>query len=278
MKQNSSCLRTYPKPPPSSSSIASVSNPSNPSALVDSLGALSTVSLSAGPVIPTRSSSIRRNKQPWQPKDAKRSRKELEADLRSLKDDIGKKAKKLKPSTLYDSDFWTTNADISRLCQQRAGLESRLQFLNYQEASRDTVSEHDWHAIEKVQNLERQILTYRQAEGIAKKQASSLQKSRTGLSAVFFSLFAGSPQGLNIKPGVGRRDTGDQSKMVEQMREKYCPDATENALWDPVVGYGDYDPHPMPPTSTPGARSREWTLSLALMQVPMYSLQRTACS
>src|SRR5271156_1394843 len=90
--------------------------------------ALSTASSSAdpsaGPAIPTRSSSTRQK----QPRDAKRSRKELEADIKSLSDDIGRKAKKLKLSTSYDSDFWTTNADISRLCQQRAGMESRPQF------------------------------------------------------------------------------------------------------------------------------------------------------
>jgi HNH endonuclease len=203
------------------------------------LAALSTASSSADPstglAIPARSSSTRQ-KQLWQPRDAKRSRKELEANIKSLSDDIGRKAKKLKPSTSYDSDFWTTNADISRLCQQRAGMESRLQFLDYKEASRDNVSEDDWYAVEQAQNLERQILAYHQAEEIARKQASRLQESRTGLSAIFFSLFTSSPQGLNIKTGVGRRETSDQSNMVRQMREKYCPDAPKDLLWDPITG------------------------------------------
>ena len=225
-------MSTPPIPPSRASSITS------PSRLVGTMAALSTASSSnppAGPVIPKRTSSTRQ-KQWWQPKDAKRSRNELEAEIKSLSDDIGRKAKKLKPSTSYDSDSWTANADISHLCQQRAGMESRLQFLEYKEDSRDNVSEDDWHAVEKAQNLERQILAYRQAEDIARKQASRLQESRTGLSAIFFSLFTSSSQGLNIKTGVGRRETSDQSNMVQQMKEMYCPDAPAGALWDPIIG------------------------------------------
>jgi HNH endonuclease len=160
----------------------------------------------------------------------------LESDLSDINQDIGRKAKKLKPSTSYDSDFWTANAEISHLCQLRAGMQSRLKFLEYKETSHVNVSEDDWQGLGRAENLERQILAYRQAEDIAKKQASRLQESRTGLSALFVKLFTSSPQGLNIKTGVGRRETSDQSNMVQQMRKKYCPDAQEGFLWDPVNG------------------------------------------
>jgi hypothetical protein len=52
-----------------------------------------------------------------------------------LKRDIGKQVKELKPSTSYNSDYWSANAEISRLCQQRDGMESRLRFLDYQQSS-----------------------------------------------------------------------------------------------------------------------------------------------
>jgi hypothetical protein len=107
---------------------------------------------------------------------------------------------------------------------------------DYKETSRNNVSEDDWQALEQARNLERQILAYPQAGEIAKKQASKLQGSRTRLSAVFFKLFTSSPQGLDIKTGVGRRETSDQSIMVQRMREKYCPDAAEGILGDPVAG------------------------------------------
>ncbi|KAI2620582.1 hypothetical protein GGR54DRAFT_105488 [Hypoxylon sp. NC1633] len=220
--------------PPRSSSIHG-----SPSKLTDTFTGLSTTSSPgspANPVIPARSSS-NRQKRPWQPGDAKRSRSKLEADIQSLNNEIGNKVKRMKPSTSYDSDFWTTNANLSQLCQHRAGLESDLQFLNYKEASRDDVLEDDWRTSEQAQNLELQITAYRQAEEIAQKQASRLQQSRTGLLAVFFSLFTGSPQGLNIKAaGVGRRDASAQSNMFQQMRDKYCPDAPEGLLWDPIIG------------------------------------------
>ncbi len=225
-------MKTPPKPPPRNSSITS---PSNTSKLEDSLEALSTACPSSYPVIPLRSSSTR-HKQPWQPSDAKRSRKQLERDISSLNDEIGKKAKRLRPSTSYDSDFWTANAEISRLCQQRASKESRLHFLESRAASPTGVSVDNWHAEEQAQNLERQILAYRQAEEIAKKQASRLQESRTGLSAIFFSLFTSSPQGLGIKTGVGRREPSEQSTMVQRMKEEYCPDAADGSLWDPIIG------------------------------------------
>jgi hypothetical protein len=169
------------------------------------------------------------------PKDAKRSRWGLEIDLDKINEDIGEKAKKLKPSTSYDSDFWRANAEIS-LCQLRAGMRSRLQFLDYGEASSDYELEDDWLASEQAQNLEHQILAYRQAEELAKKQAYRLQDSPTGLSAIFFKLFTSSPQGLNIKAGVRHRETNHQSNMVKQMRKKYCPDAPKGIFWDPITG------------------------------------------
>ena len=161
---------------------------------------------------------------------------ELKSDLDDIDEDISN-LKKVKPSPSYDSDFWTANAGISRLYQLRVGVDSRLKFLKYKETSDENVSEDDWLADEQAQNLERQILAYRQAEEIAKKQASRLIKdSRTELSAIFFNLFYTSPQGLNIRNGgKGRRETNIQSDMRKQMKEMYCPDAPKRALWDPIT-------------------------------------------
>lgn len=116
-------------------------------------------------------------------KRCKRPRKELEVDIRSLSDDFGGDAKKLKPSTSYDSDFWTkmpTSGEYfasAASANSAADMEPPLHFLNYNEPNRDNVSGDDLHTIEQAQNLDCQILAHRQVEDIAGKQAPRLQQS-----------------------------------------------------------------------------------------------------
>ncbi|KAI5864688.1 hypothetical protein GGS23DRAFT_595400 [Durotheca rogersii] len=118
--------------------------------------------------------SSARQQQPWHPRDARRSRNDLEADIKSLNDDIGGKGK-------------------NHFHQQRLGImEFRLRFPEYKEASRDNVPEGDRDHAEQARNPELQILAYRQVEDMAEKQATKLRESRTGLSAILFSLFTSS--------------------------------------------------------------------------------------
>ena len=91
-----------------------------PSKLVAPFAALTTTSgkdTPAGLAIPERTGT---SSVIWQPQLAKRSRNELKTDLETLTRDINKQIKRLKPSTSYDSDYWSANAEMSRLCQHRA--------------------------------------------------------------------------------------------------------------------------------------------------------------
>jgi hypothetical protein len=81
---------------------------------------------------------------------------------------IDLKAKWLKPLTSFDSDSWSRNAEIARLQQDRAAMQSRKSFLEFTENSTENSME-EWQLEETAQKLRQQFLAYRQQEQIATK-------------------------------------------------------------------------------------------------------------
>jgi HNH endonuclease len=175
--------------------------------------------------------SSKKRKYQWDGKFANLSQEDLRSNTNKLERDIDHKEKKLKPSTSFDSEFWSQNADVARLYQDRAAMRSRLSFLEAVEAKRL----EEWEE-ETAQKYYAQYLAYKQKEKIAENQAVRLRERFLHIRDNFTRLFISSKVGFNVNTtGVGSRTTEDQSEFVKRMMEVYCPGAVSKARWDPVL-------------------------------------------
>ena len=184
--------------------------------------------------IPIRTSS-RKREAPWGSMFANKSLEDLQQSIPKVRDEIDRQQKRLKPSTSFDSTFWSTNINIAQLQQDRAAMESRLGFLELAKGNRQ-MTEEEWESADAAQKLKQQYLGYSQKETITTRQVTRLEKRAGQFRDTFFWLFTSAKTGLNISTGVGTRDSSAQSNFVAAMRQAYCPSEDEMARWDPVLG------------------------------------------
>lgn len=157
----------------------------------------------------------------------------------NLVQEIKKARKKLKPSSSYDSDFWSSKADLLAMDSERVSLFSSLEFREYKKSGGD-MSRSDWEAAEaKARELVLQSLALKQQEKIARLQAEKLKISTSlqSFCSSFIKLFNSSKLGFGIEATAqkGRRDTNDQSKIRALMITEYCP-GRPATVWEPVLG------------------------------------------
>ncbi|KAK0720676.1 hypothetical protein B0H67DRAFT_643900 [Lasiosphaeris hirsuta] len=190
-------------------------------------------STTTGPkiTIPTRSSSKRKvNQRPL----------DIEEQHSKLVKEINTACKKLAPSSSFDSNFWSSKANLLAMDSERIRLYTSMQFQKYQEEggilSRERWEEVDQKAreciMEKVALAAQSKIAMSQAEKLEDK-GSRFQEIRT----VFVKLFNSSKLGFGLEQASSksRRETSDQSIIRTLMKQAYCPDG--NALiWEPVLG------------------------------------------
>jgi hypothetical protein len=156
-----------------------------------------------------------------------------------LCDNIKVKRKKLKPMSSYDSEFWSTQAEICKLEQERLTIHSQLEYHEYVECGVE-VSRKQWEeSSEKAIAIANEYQAHRVQESIANKQAERLgaKNPERFLRAAFVKLFNSSRIGFNIaKTSKGRRDTGPQSSMRNDMEVRYNAVQT-GVIWEPVLHF-----------------------------------------
>ena len=199
-------------PPPVSSQLP----PRTTSLAATTASSKNTTSLPQEAKIPPRTNSKKR-KPNWDEPLTQMSHGELQSKVYDLQRSINTNRKKLKPSTSFDSEFWSRNADIARLCQDHAGMNSRIDFLNAVEAD-ESVTLEQWQEGEKAQNYDDQYLAYQQKVKIADVQVGKLRERIHDIRDRFMRLFVNSKLGFNVaNTGVGPRETKDPFKFVESM-------------------------------------------------------------
>jgi hypothetical protein len=179
--------------------------------------------------IPKRSSSKRKV-------SATASQYRSERD--AVTDTIKKQRKQLKPSSSYDSNFWSSKADLLSLDHKRLDLNRMAEFHEYLENG-GTLSYSEWeNSTPTALELRREMHALQQKKQIAEHQAEKLRKTThsKGLLQAFVKLFNSSKLGFNINTtGQGRRTTDNQSKMRSSMVKDYC-NGKKTSVWEPVLG------------------------------------------
>lgn len=163
---------------------------------------------------------------------------ELQQDRENAVIEIKKRRKELKPSSSYDSDFWSSKADLIGLDHERVELHRMVVFREY-EHNGGTLSYSDWEdSVTTALELRREGHALQQQETIARYQAERLKATTPSksLRQTFVKLFNSSKIGFNISTtGQGRRPTEDQSKMRSSMMRDYCNGNIASA-WESVLG------------------------------------------
>jgi HNH endonuclease len=189
----------------------------------------------AGPAIPIRSSSKRK---PSAALSAAPSSGELARVRDEAVKEIKKRRKELKPSSSYDSDFWSSKADLIMLDHERVELHRMVEFHEYKENG-GTLSYSDWeNSMATALELRRESHALKQQEAIARYQAERLKETTfsKNFRQTFVKLFNSSKIGFNISTtGQGRRPTKNQSKMRSSMLRDYC-NGNKAGAWEPVFG------------------------------------------
>ncbi|KAK3358196.1 hypothetical protein B0T25DRAFT_517471 [Lasiosphaeria hispida] len=144
--------------------------------------------------------------------------------------------KKLKPSSSFDSEFWSSKADLLSMDSKRVELYISLQFHKYQDEG-GKLSREQWEDTDPKARecLLESIALARQAK-IARAQADKMKGSHfQGIHSAFVKLFNSSKLGLEKAVSKGQQEASDQSTMRDLMKQAYCP-SQSNIIWEPVLG------------------------------------------
>ncbi|KAK3365034.1 hypothetical protein B0T24DRAFT_560705 [Lasiosphaeria ovina] len=163
----------------------------------------------------------------------------MEAQLSKLVDQTKAARKKLRPSSSFDSAFWSSKADILTMDAERIKLYSCLQFNEYQEEG-GQLSREQWEDVDqKARECLLESIALAQQAKVARDQADKMKKGSRiqGICSAFVKLFNSSKLGFALENAAskGRRDTHDQSMMRNSMKQVYCP-GNRLAIWEPVLG------------------------------------------
>lgn len=153
-------------------------------------------------------------------------------------DQIKAVRKKLRPSSSFDSAFWSSKADLLTMDAERIKLYTSLQFHEYQEEG-GHLSREQWEDVNPTARvcLLESVALAQQAK-IARDQANKMEGSRFHeISSAFVKLFNSSKLGFALENAAskGRRYTHDQSRMRHLMKQAYCP-GNRLSIWEPVLG------------------------------------------
>ena len=120
----------------------------------------------------------------------------------------------MKPMSSYDSIFWSAQAEVAKLEQERLETHNGVRYYELAEQTGREISQEDWDIMEEANQLLGQSNVYRAQETIARRQAQRLDTDNNfgrQLREAFVKLFNTSKLGLGVvsTPGVGRRETSD---------------------------------------------------------------------
>jgi hypothetical protein len=155
-----------------------------------------------------------------------------------LVDDIKAARKKLKPSSSHDSHFWSSKADLLTMDSERVNLYSAMEFYRYQDKG-GQLDKEQWEAADQgARECLLESIALAQQAKIAREHADKVKGSSQfhELCKSFVKLFNSSKLGFGLDNAAskGRRETSDQSKIRDLMKQAYCPGYT--AVWEPVLG------------------------------------------
>jgi hypothetical protein len=117
---------------------------------------------------------------------------------------------------------------VAKLEQEAVEAHSGVRYYELAEQTGREASQEDWDIMEDVKQLLGQSNAYRVQEAVARTQAQRLDTDKTTgrqLRETFVKLFNTSKLGLNVvsRPGVGPRESSDQSAMRQEMIKAYHP-------------------------------------------------------
>jgi len=157
-----------------------------------------------------------------------------------LVEDIKAARKKLAPSSSFDSHFWSSKAHLLTIDSERICLYNSIQFQKYQQEG-GTLSRERWEEVDQEARecIAEQVALATQAK-IAISQAEKLKDNGSpfqDMRTTFVKLFNSSKLGFGLEKASskGRRETSNQSKIRDLMRQAYCP-GDKAKVWEPVLG------------------------------------------
>ncbi|KAI0888328.1 uncharacterized protein GGS22DRAFT_185707 [Annulohypoxylon maeteangense] len=186
----------------------------------------------AGP-IPSRTSS-------------KRTLKDMTIhQLETKKSDLGCLIKKrrmdLKPSSSFDSEYWSSHLEVLEMEKELHECTSLMAFRGHTEGSNSHLTYNEWlRSVDMGLELGRKRSAIDLKLSAAKSQSTRLSKQHPLLES-WVKLFFGAASGFGLgAASFGRRSSQEQSKMRAEMMDKYhegeSQEKKKDKIWEPVCG------------------------------------------
>ncbi|KAN0085534.1 hypothetical protein V8E54_002001 [Elaphomyces granulatus] len=148
-------------------------------------------------------------------------------DLLQTCDSKTRARKKLRPQGSFSSEYWSQASSLAVNSYNRTLIKRELDL-------REAITEEATPAwfTQHMKALETESRLY-------KKQAERLETepgdTAKTCSRAWMLMFTASQCGLQIKSGIGERDSGEQSKFWQDLKISYNAENSEGAIWDPIL-------------------------------------------
>ncbi|KAI1095613.1 hypothetical protein F5B19DRAFT_489272 [Rostrohypoxylon terebratum] len=166
---------------------------------------------------------------------------ELETKKSDLRHLIKKRRRDLKPSSSFDSDYWSFHLEVLEMEKELHECASLVAFRGHAEGSNSHLTYNEWlRSVDMGLELGRKRSAIDLKLSAAKSQSTRLPKQHPLLES-WIKLFFGATGGFGLgAASFGLRSSQEQNKMRAEMMDKYhevgFQKKKQGLIWEPVCG------------------------------------------